>query len=327
MTRARRLLGGLLLALVAFSSAPAHAQERKPLIGIEANLERDPKTGAAVAKVAEAYLQAVRDAGGEPIVLSPLTTTVDAALLRVDGIVVTGGDDVPPERYGEKAITDAALVDPERLKFGEELLTKALERGVPVLGICFGHQLLNVIRGGKLVQDIPTLVKDAERHRRADTHEAGETRHDIRVLEDSQLFETTGGKLEVNSFHHQAVRLVGRGLRVVAKAADGVVEAVESLDPRRFVVGVQWHPEREPAGSAGRNIFSKLIAAASGYQASRTDRLAIDVRKVRDEARREHATAKDLERAREAVPRAEATGFTRLLERAESRERDRVTRR
>ena len=247
----------LVIALVLFT-AVARAQDRKPVIGVEADLVRDAKTGALEEHVSEAYLQAVRDAGGEPLVLSPLRMTPDQAIERVDGIVFTGGPDLPAALYGEKALTADKLVEPARLEFSKALFAKADARGVPMLGICLGNQLINVLKGGKLVQDIPTTVANALAHRKnGDDHDSGEAHHPIAVVKGSQLSLATGDKLDVNSFHHQAVEKPGSGLKAVAHAPEYVV-SWHQPEPvgRRVTRGdrqreVAEHGPRPPPGLGG----------------------------------------------------------------------------
>lgn len=229
---------------------------RHPLIGIEVDLEANAR-GRRFAKCYESYFDAVSAAGGAPVLLPP--TTAPGALARVleavDGIVVPGGDDIAADEWGEvqRPCPRFVAVDARRLEHGKLLLAGALERGVPVLGVCYGAQVLNLVAGGTMVQDIADERPDAVDHR-AGTHE-------VTVTPGTLLARLLGpGPIVINTRHHQANREPGRGLVVSAVAPDGVVEAVEGKDPARFFLGVQWHPEDQ--GPAGAPLFSGLIEAA-----------------------------------------------------------------
>lgn len=234
---------------------------RAPLIGIEVDLEANAR-GRRFAKCYESYFDAVSAAGGAPVLLPP--TTSAGALARVldgvDGIVVPGGDDIAAEEWGEvqRACARFVAVDARRLDHGKRLLSGALERGVPVLGVCYGAQVLNLVAGGTMVQDI------ADEHPQAMDHRTGA--HEVTVTPGTLLARLLGpAPVVVNTRHHQSNREAGRGLVVSARAPDGVVEAVEATDPARFVLGVQWHPEDQ--GPAGAPLFAGLIEAARRHRA------------------------------------------------------------
>ena len=181
------------------------------------------------------YAEAVREAGGSPTALG-----AGATLAGIDGLVIPGGGDFAPATPYPPGVAFEP-VPSEQLASDLALLGEALARGLPVLGICYGMQLLAHEAGGSFVYDIPSDRPAAGAHR---LQEPG-GRHPIAIEPGSQLARLVGGSiLAVNSSHHQAVADPGRGLRVVARAADGIVEAIESTDPARFVLGVQWHPER-----------------------------------------------------------------------------------
>ncbi len=233
---------------------------RTPIVGIEVDLEATPR-GRRYAKCYESYFDAVSAAGGAPVLVPPAP---DAALARVvgalDALVVPGGDDIAADEWGEaqRPCPRFVAVDARRLAYGKRLVALALERGLPLLGVCYGAQLLNLVTGGTMVQDI------ADERPGAMDHRAGA--HEITVTPGSLLARVLGGgAVVVNTRHHQANREPGRGLVVSALAPDGVVEAVEAADPALFVLGVQWHPEDQ--GPAGAPLFAALIEAARGARA------------------------------------------------------------
>jgi putative glutamine amidotransferase len=233
---------------------------KRPVIGIEADVDRTPR-GTRFAKVYEQYYQQVADAGGNPVLLPPLDGPehVERALEVADAIVVTGGDDLPAQDYGEETLTceRTSHVDGVRYRFGRELIRAAIRVDRPLLGVCYGHQLLNVALGGALVQDLPIQL-GLEGHRVPE----GDVHHEIELDAGSRLAKLLGlVRGRVNSRHHQSVKRAGEGLEVVAKAPDGVIEAVE-MPGRRFVFGVQWHPERMGAETMGIGLFRALIEAA-----------------------------------------------------------------
>lgn len=212
------------------------------------------------------YLDAIAGAGAIPLVVSPeATSATDLVVSRLDGLMLVGGLDVHPASYGEPLLNDTVDPSPERDALELALLDSALGRRVPVLAICRGHQVLNVARGGTLWQDLPTQRPDGLGHsQRGDPHSAG---HELEVAEGSLLHRIVGSeRLSTNSFHHQAIRRLGQGLRPTAWSSDGLVEAVE--DPaHRFVLGVQWHPE-EMLDSAPHRALFKAFVQAAGEQAS-----------------------------------------------------------
>jgi len=212
------------------------------------------------------YLDAILWAGGLPLMIP---TVDDPAIVReyvrrVDGILLPGSPtDVDPKHYGASPHEKLGKLYPERdaTDFAILNLVETELRDRTVLGIWFGIQSLNVHRGGSLVQDIPALVAGAAAHDSDDDQPAA--RHTVRVSEDSLIGKLSGrSEMEVNSYHHQAVGTPGRDLRAVAFANDGVVEAVEDTTGR-FIVGVQWHPERGwKEDSFSKALFTKLIQEA-----------------------------------------------------------------
>ena len=206
------------------------------------------------------YLDAVIAAGATPLV-GAFGASAAGYLDLAHALIVTGGAFAPdPAQYGEGRRPACGPSNPARTAFEQELLQEALRRGLPVLGICAGLQLLNVVRGGTLVQDLPTEHPGALPHEQ--TTPKHEPAHVIHCEREGLIATLTGGaEAWVNSSHHQAIKALGRDLQVTARAPDGVIEAVE--DPARpFVVGVQWHPERMIRVDWQLGIFRALVAAA-----------------------------------------------------------------
>ncbi len=204
------------------------------------------------------YVAAVEAAGGEPLVVRAADgADVPSLLRRAAGFLLPGGDDLAPEYYGEEPHANLGRVNGPRDRM-EFLLARALlAEDRPVLGICNGLQVLNVAAGGDLHQDVPSQVPGAVEHRRGATHAV--------TPEPGTRFAALAGTapIEVNSFHHQSVRRVGRGLRVAARSADGLVEALERPGAR-FLLAVQWHPERPRCGpGAGAELVAALVEAAA----------------------------------------------------------------
>jgi gamma-glutamyl-gamma-aminobutyrate hydrolase PuuD len=224
----------------------------KPLIGITTYVE--PASWGhwtlEAALVPYDYVRAVERAGGRVLLVPPDDDGIEEVLDALDGLVFSGGNDMAPNSYGAEADPATNGTNPARDRGELALLTAALERDLPVLAICRGLEVLNVVRGGDLVQHLPDVVGH-EDHRAV----VGEfSEHPVRVDPASRLGEVRG---PVMSHHHQGLGRVGEGLREVAWAEDGVVEAVE--DPAKsFLVGVLWHPE---AGEDQR-LFEQLVEAA-----------------------------------------------------------------
>ena len=233
---------------------------------------------ADVGKKSEAYARAVQAAGGEPLVLEPPQTGPPPPdrLADADGLLLAGGRDLDPDLWGEPKHPKTRLKDPRRQEADLALLKEADARGLPVLAVCLGIQELAVHCGGTLIQHIPD-VPNAARHdgttQRPVTHvvtiEADSLLARIVGPEPASTVGEAGGPLETNSRHHQAVREPGRGMRVVARSEDGLIEATESEDRGRFVLGVQWHAEdltHEPRHLA---LFKALCESAEGFAARR----------------------------------------------------------
>ncbi len=205
------------------------------------------------------YLEALDRAGAEPMPVRPgREAEVPALVRRAKGWVFTGGDDISPEYFGEEPHPALKTVVPARDRMDLLVARAVLAQGLPALGICLGIQLLNVAAGGTLHQDVPSDFAGALPH-------GSGARHRVRIEPGTRLAELVGApEAEVNSFHHQSVKRLGRGMRISARSTDGVVEALER-DGEPFVVGVQWHPEREGcAAAASEGLFAAFVAAAAG---------------------------------------------------------------
>jgi putative glutamine amidotransferase len=233
---------------------------RRPLIGITTyHRDRGPRDRF---QLPTAYVDAVRAAGGAPLLLPPGEPEPERLLDGVQGLVLAGGGDVDPARYqGTPHEASYSRCD-ERDAFELRLLEAALERELPALLICRGTQVLNVLLGGDLIGHLPDHVGERVPHRLSRERH---TRHGVRLLAGSRLAAIYGSEaLEVSSWHHQAIGRLGRGLRAVAWADDGVVEAVE-LDGAPALLAVQWHPELEAGeGSPERRLFAAFLDGARG---------------------------------------------------------------
>ena len=215
----------------------------------------------------EDYKQSVLHAGGEVRIVDA-TMSADQALDGVGGLMLTGGDDVEPSRYGEAAHTSTVPAEAGRDEFEIALVAAARARQLPIFAICRGIQVLNVACGGTLVQDIPSSVSGGAKHSLPVPPNTPYTlAHEVWVEKDSLLSRLLGDRVsgdtcDVNSRHHQSVKAVAPGFRVSATAPDGVIEAIE--DPAiPFCLGVQWHPENFWRTGEFRPLFEGFLEAAA----------------------------------------------------------------
>jgi putative glutamine amidotransferase len=234
----------------------------RPLIGITTYLTQAQwgVWDAETALVPVAYVEGVERAGGRPLLVPPSEDGIEETLAALDGLVFPGGSDLEPELYGQEPHPETYGVVPARDRAELALLTGALDRDLPVLAICRGSQVLNIARGGDLVQHLPEILGH-ERHKE-DPGVFGD--HDVRIDPASRLGSLLGEGAPIKSHHHQGFGRLGEGLREVAWAEDGTVEAIEDPE-RRFMLGVLWHPE---AGE-DRALFAALVDAARAYRESR----------------------------------------------------------
>ena len=209
------------------------------------------------------YFEAIERAGGIPVILPPMSqAAVDPLLSRLSGVCMAGGPDIDPSSYGGEPHPELGPTEPEVDEFEMAVTRAARARCLPILAICRGAQVLNVALGGTLHMHLPDDAGEKVEHRRKGS-EGPSASHDIRVEPDSTLGRVLGTEhVHVNSYHHQAARKLGRGLRAVAHAEDGVIEAIELNGPD-FVVGVQWHAECMEVPEQ-RALFEAFVEAAGG---------------------------------------------------------------
>jgi putative glutamine amidotransferase len=207
-----------------------------------------------------AYVQAVEKAGGRALLIPPTNEGIEETLDALDGILFSGGSDLDPDLYGAEPHPETNGVRPERDRAELALLCAALDRDMPVLAVCRGSQILNVARGGDLVQHLPEVVGD-DKHK----HTAGVfADHDVDLVAGTKVQEILGDRAPVKSHHHQGYGRLGEGLREAARAEDGTIEALE--DPaKRFALGVLWHPE----GGEDMALFEALVEEARRYREER----------------------------------------------------------
>jgi len=237
---------------------------RKPLIGISNGLQPNSKSLLDIEHLLPLrYVRCVVEAGGLPVGIPvvPRSTMLEL-LAELQGIVLVGGPDLPPETYGETNVACESLALPQRVDFDFALIGEAAKLNKPLLGICYGHQAMNVHFGGKLVQDIASQLGSGLKHRRSPDEPVAPC-HDVHIEPGSRLAGFLGAPVILAaSAHHQAVREPGAGFRVTAHAPDGVVEACEHPG-YRFLISVQWHPEMTPEADHTRRLLGALVEAAS----------------------------------------------------------------
>jgi gamma-glutamyl-gamma-aminobutyrate hydrolase PuuD len=234
----------------------------KPRIGITS------ETDVAVAE----YERAVHGAGGEPVRLLP--DAGPALIDTLDGIIFSGGEDVDPQRYGQAPHPDTEPASPQRDGFELALVRAAFERGLPTLAICRGIQVANVAFGGSLHQHVPDAYGTLVPHQPqvdGKTFRGLIDEHHVTIEASSQLARLVGTDLVTGSRHHQALDRIAPAFTVVARAGDGVVEALEAPQTSHFWLGVQWHPEStvDLDGGASAALFRALVAASAAVRSGR----------------------------------------------------------
>src|SRR5262245_5621769 len=248
----------------------------RPLIGVTCQPTLNAASQRPMYGLGQSYVHAVEMAGGIPLLIPPMgdDTSRRAIAERLDGVLLSGGGDVDPARYGEEPIPQLGLVEPERDELELALARIAIDDEQPLLGICRGMQALNVAQGGTLYQDIGAQQPEAIKH---DYHSYEGPRdlraHEIAVAEESPLAAIVGGsRYAVNSFHHQAVKQPGKDVKIIGWAEDGLAEAM-MVEEHPFALAVQYHPEElvdsDPAALA---LFQAFVRACAKRMAARADR-------------------------------------------------------
>jgi len=263
----------------------------KPLIGIIGQVDHSKRR----LFLDKTHIERIAEAGGIPAVFNT-STSPEEILEHVDGILLIEGPDVHPYFYGEDPSSAIKYVDVERDEFEINLVKRAFQRGVPILGIARGMHVINVALGGTLYQDLNEIPKAIKHDWDLELIGPSQRVHGIRIKTNSRLYEILkdeldiGGTnevyLKVNSFHHQAVKRVGEGIKPVAYAVDGLIEAIESEEG--FVLGVQWQPEYLPEM---RKLFEAFVKAAREYRLKRLELEEIEMEaRIREQIREKEVT-------------------------------------
>ena len=239
--------------------------ERKPIIGISSSVIVDNSgsfAGYKRAYVNKDYVDAVIRAGGVPLII-PFSTDKEVIISQaqlIDGLILSGGHDISPYNYGQEPSQKIAETFPERDTYEIILLEESKKRNIPILGICRGFQLINVAAGGTLYQDLSLIPGNILKHNQVSNPTL--KTHKVEIKENSFISSIFGKETMVNSFHHQVINKVANDFIVVAKASDGVVEAIEHKT-YKFLVAVQWHPEMLAVNcEKARELFSKFVEEA-----------------------------------------------------------------
>lgn len=232
----------------------------KPVIGINVDVRQGPPPEASLQTP---YIESIVSSGGIPLLIPPMPDEdLDRIISEIDGIVFVGGLDYSPSRYDQPTHPACKLIDSCRDDFDFRFFYRAMKSpNLPVLGICLGAQLINVGLGGSLIQDIPSTYPDSKtRHASPDGWENGFNEHSVKIESGSRLHDIyKATDIVVSTSHHQSVDKPGKGLRISSSADDGVVEAVEG-EGSRFLIGVQWHPER--AYAVSKCLFDEFVRAS-----------------------------------------------------------------
>jgi putative glutamine amidotransferase len=234
----------------------------QPLIGLTTSRILS-KANISIVSAAEAYVQAVYQAGGLPVLIPLGICEPDLAALlsRLDGLLLTGGGDIAPERYGGQPHPRVYDIDPDRDRLELNLVARAAQGGMPFLGICRGFQVVSVALGGTLYEDILDQHPGALKHDYFPDYPRDQLVHPVKITPGSRLAEIVGkSEVEVNSLHHQGVRQVPAALHTTALAPDGISEAVE-LPDHPFGLAVQWHPEWLQAYAPMSRLFEAFVEA------------------------------------------------------------------
>lgn len=218
---------------------------KNPVIGITTDIEGE------YFRIKHRYVDAILKSGGVPMLLPPVDNPKIYAEI-IDGLLIPGGDDLDPSYYNEKRLAEVKLVSKDRSGFEMALLKEVVKLRKPVLGICYGMQLINVAFGGTLYQDIESQMKVAINHK---------TNYHIIVITENRFLGE--GRFSVNSAHHQAIKEPGSGLSIIARSTDNLIEAFCRED-YPFLIGIQWHPERQLEEELSVSIFDSFVRGAGG---------------------------------------------------------------
>ena len=234
----------------------------RPIIGIATSLglSKDGKPENDRFYANRLYGDCLVEAGATPLLIPRISDPAEIVQI-IDGLLIPGGDDIDASHFGEQNHPAITLEDPERFPFESKLLD-LISPKAPVLGICYGCQAINVHQGGNIIQHIPDVTGD-ENH-------SGGTMQEYTLEPCSQLAAIVGSCLvSGKSYHHQSNDRIGTGLKVVGKSDDGIIEAIEN-EGDRWMIGVQWHPERTPDSAATKALFKSFVEAAKTYKESRS---------------------------------------------------------
>lgn len=229
----------------------------KPIIGITCDIEeRDGKT---YLYIDARYGKLIEECGGIPLLLHP-TEGIKEIISKIDGLLLSGGEDIHPKYYGEEPKYPMELSPDIRTDFEIALVKEAIDRRIPILGICHGMQLLNVALGGTLYQDLKGQKFVAQEHM------LGDGRHHVFITRGARFFKIIGRTaVNATSTHHQAIKNIAKGLRACARTNDSIIEAFE-MPEYPFLMGVQWHPEKEPDEDSRRLFNSFILKASVGHE-------------------------------------------------------------
>lgn len=254
---AKKLLLFLSLTLIPVCfGCQSNCSSSRPLIGITSVYNVDKDNGSVKTEVGFEYIKAVAENGGAPVILPTITNEeiLQRYIDELDGLVLVGGDDIPPDAYGQQPHETVQVMPKQRYDFERQLIPAWLSSGKPILGVCLGMQFTNVVSGGTLIQDIPSQVGTEVTHRRK--------YHHVRIEPGSLLANILdNNEATVYSNHHQAVDKPGRNLKIIAHADDGVIEAAERIEGG-FGLFVQWHPESMKDIEHRDAIYGALVRAA-----------------------------------------------------------------
>jgi putative glutamine amidotransferase len=252
--RKKVLLLLVLATLVVCCGCQSARPPARPLIGITSVYGANNKNGTTW--VDFAYIKAITETGGAPLVLPTIAEEqiMQRYVDQLDGLVLVGGDDIPPSAYGQQPHETVKIMPEQRYNFEKNLIHLWWAKGKPLLGICLGMQFTNVVAGGDLIQDIPSHVGTKVKHRGY---------HNVKIEPKSSLAKILGSdRAYVYSNHHQAIKDLGRNLKIIARSEDGVAEAMERTDGK-FGLFVQWHPEATDNPDHRKAIYGALVRACA----------------------------------------------------------------